>query len=188
MKPLPAFFLGIVSTIVVVAIAGFISIENGWVPANADGPNLPLERWAAHTALDATLRRAGEGAPSPPPVTEADLLAGVKLYAANCIICHGTSTGVSTNIAQGVYQRPPRFGRPHAFDEDDTYGGLTWEISHGIRWTAMPSFGKKLSDQQILQLTMLLKNLDTLPPTVATAWQSLTEPPGITTATPAPRR
>ena len=52
----------------------------------------------------------------------------------------------------------------------------------------MPAFGDKLTDEQIWQLTNLFKNLDTLPPPVAAAWQSLEQPPGITTATPAPRR
>ena len=187
MKALPAFILGIVFTIVVGAAVGFALVENGLVPANADGTPSAPERWAANTSLKATLRRAAAAAPSPPPVTEADLLAGVKLYAANCIVCHGTSTRVTTNMAAGMYQKPPQFGRPHAFDEGDLPGGLAWEIAHGVRLTAMPAFGAKLSDAQIWQLTNLLKNLDTLPPPVATAWKALTQPPGLTTATPAPR-
>lgn len=187
MRSLPAFILGIVFTLVVGAAIGFVLVENGLVPANADGQPPGIERWAAQTSLRATLRRAAAAAPSPPAVTQPDLLAGVKLYAENCIICHGTATQVQTNIAAGVYQKPPRFGRPHAFDEGDLLGGVYWEIAHGIRYTAMPAFGNKLSAAQIWQLTNLLKNLDSLPPAVATAWQSLQQPPGITTATPAPR-
>ncbi len=149
MKPLPAFVLGIVFTIAAAAAVGFAMVENGLVPANADGTPSALERWAAHTSLDATLRRAAAAAPSPPPVTDADLLAAVKLYAANCIVCHGTSTRVVTNMAAGMYQKPPQFGRPHAFNDGDLPGGLAWEIAHGVRLTAMPAFGTKLSDAQI---------------------------------------
>ena len=187
MKALPAFILGIVFTVVAGAVVGLVMVENGLVPANADAQPPAIERWAAQTSLRATLRRAAAAAPSPPAVTTPDLLAAVKLYSENCIICHGTSTSVMTNIAMGVYQKPPRFGRPHAFDEGDLPGGLYWEIAHGIRYTAMPAFGDKLSDAQIWQLTNLLENLETLPPPVATAWQSLQQPPGVTTATPAPR-
>jgi thiosulfate dehydrogenase len=188
MKPLPAFFLGIVFTVVVGAAIGLVAVENGLVPANADAKPPALERWAAQTSLRATLNRAAAAAPSPPPATAPDLLAAVKLYAENCIVCHGTSTSVQTNIAVGVYQKPPRFGRPHAFDEGDLAGGLYWEIAHGVRYTAMPAFGNRLSDAQIWQLTNLLKSLDTLPPAVATAWRSLQQPPGLTTATPAPQQ
>ena len=99
-------------TLVVGAVIGFVVVENGLVPANADAQPPGLERWAAQTSLRATLRRAAAAAPSPPAVTTPDLLAAVKLYAENCIICHGTAKQVMTNIGVGVYQNPPRFGRP----------------------------------------------------------------------------
>ena len=39
-------------------------------------------------------------------------------------------------------------------------------IKHGVRWTGMPSWNKKLSDAQIWQVVTLLSHLDKLPDSV----------------------
>jgi thiosulfate dehydrogenase len=172
MKPLPAFALGALAAIVVAGLVGFAVVVSGIIPANADAKPSDLERWAAQTSLRATVRRQMPTGAVPLAVTPANLLAGLQLYRQNCIACHGTSQARATNVARGLYVRPPRFGRPHALERDPP-GEIYWKIEHGIRWTAMPSFGSSLRDEQIWQLTLFLKNLHSLPPQVAQAWRSL---------------
>lgn len=175
MKTLPAFLLGVFATIAIAMLVAYVVVVSGVIPANADAQPPRLERWAAQTSLRATLRRQMPRGPIPLPVTPENLLSGVRLYGENCIVCHGTSTGKVTAIARGVYQRAPRFGRPRALEHDPP-GEIYWKIRHGIRWTAMPSFGASLSDEQLWQLTLFLKNLHSLPPQVAQAWSALETP------------
>ena len=94
----------------------------------------------------------------------------MKLYADNCMVCHGASDGEASNIAAGLYQRAPQFGK---HGEDDPEGETYWKIDHGIRLTGMPSFGKSLTQTQIWQVATFLKHMDSLPPKSQTAWKKL---------------
>lgn len=162
---------GGVAALVLCAAIVFIAIRFGLVPANADAKPSRLERWAAGTSLRATVAREAPREPDPLPVSDTNLEAGVKLYADNCIVCHGASDGQASNIALGLYQHAPQFGK-HGV-EDDPEGDSYWKIDHGIRLTGMPSFAEALDETQIWQLAMFLKHMDALPPGPQAAWKKL---------------
>ena len=155
----------------VALIGGYALVRSGLIPANADAKPGRLETWIAHTSLKATLRRQAPKGPNPVPLTEPDLLYGVRLYARDCAVCHGSSKGDPSEspIAKGLYQRPPQLAS-HGV-EDDPEGFTFWKIKHGIRMTGMPSFGASLNDQQIWTLALFLKQMDKLPPSVRQNWQ-----------------
>jgi thiosulfate dehydrogenase len=168
------FVLGIVFTLVAFAAAGLLVIRSGLVPANADGPYLPGEKWAASTALDAVIARQMDKDAPPIQPTSENLIAGIKLYGQNCAVCHGASDARPTNIAAGLYQHTPQLAK-HGV-EDDPEGETYWKIEHGIRWTAMPSFGKAFSDTQKWQLSLFLKHMDQLPADAEAAWKAVPQP------------
>ncbi|HEY5095455.1 MAG TPA: c-type cytochrome [Candidatus Eremiobacteraceae bacterium] len=155
--------------ILVGLIAAYAAVSFGLVPANADGKPSGIERWAARTSLKATIRREATASPNPLPMTDDNLNAGLKLYATNCMACHGASDGKPSNIAQGLYQHAPQLG-DHGV-EDDPEGDTYWVVQHGIRLTGMPSFGVRLSDSELWQVVMFLKHMDKLPSPVAAAWK-----------------
>lgn len=167
------FFFGVLATLVVIAAAGYLSIIFGLVPANADGSYLPMERWAAHTALKAVIKREMPRGAAPVQPTGENLMAGEKVYAENCVVCHGASDGLPTNLGKGMYQHPPLFG--HRPDRDQV-GEIYWNIEHGIRWTPMPSFKGSLTEEQIWQVALFLNHMKQLPPDVQAAWQSMKQP------------
>jgi len=68
-----AFLLGVLATIVVAAVCGYIVLRSGLVPANADAEPGWLEIWAANTSLDATLDREAPKGPNPVTLTDAKL-------------------------------------------------------------------------------------------------------------------
>ena len=51
----------------------------------------------------------------------------------------------------------------------DEPGESYWRIANGIRLTGMPGFGKSLSETQMWQIALLLKNAEKLPASVKTA-------------------
>jgi mono/diheme cytochrome c family protein len=155
--------------ILICVIAAYATIAFGLMPANSDSRPSGLERWAARMSLNATIHREMSAAPNPLPVNDANLSAGLKLYAANCMACHGAADGKASNVAHGLYQPAPQLGE-HGV-EDDPDGEIYWKVQHGIRFTGMPAFGKTLTDTQLWQLVMFLKQMDKLPPAVTTAWK-----------------
>lgn len=160
--------LGIVLTLVAVAVLGYAGVELGLLPANADAKASRIERWAATTSLHATIARQAPRTPNPVPLDDANLIAGIKLYAANCAICHGAADGRESNVAKGLYQRPPQLAKDGV--EDDSDGVTYWKVAHGIRFTGMPSFDHALDDTQIWQLALFLKHMDSLPPAPQHVW------------------
>jgi thiosulfate dehydrogenase len=167
------FVFGVLATIVVTVLCGYMVLLLGLIPANADASPGRLETWAAGTSLGATLQREAPKGANPVPLTDDNLLAGVDLYGRHCALCHGTAKGEASvsPVAKGLYPRPPQLATDGV--EDDPDGLSYWKIEHGIRWTGMPSWKGTLSDQQIWTLVLFLKHMDKLPPAPQQAWQQL---------------
>ena len=167
------FVVGILVTIIALLIGGYLALRDGLVPANADATPGWLESWAAGTSLRATLAREAPNSPNPVALTDDNLIAGIKLYAQHCAICHGTAEGdkSASPVAKGEYPRPPQLASDGV--EDDPEGESFWKVKHGIRWTGMPSWKNALDDRQIWTLALFLKHMDKLPPAAQQAWQNV---------------
>lgn len=174
--------IGIVVTLVVFLAAGYFGVERGLMPANADTPPSKLERWAAKTSLRATIARDAPKTPNPVPLDDANLIAGIKLYGANCIVCHGGADGAASNVAVGLYQHAPQLGKDGV--EDDPDGETYWKVAHGIRLTGMPAFGQRLQERQLWQLALFLKHMDRLSPAADSVWKSLKNPAALAPVKP----
>jgi mono/diheme cytochrome c family protein len=165
--------LGAAITLAVGLIGVYFLLRSGLIPANADAEPGGLETWMAGTSLKATLRRDAPVGNNPVEITEQNLVTGVRLFAQNCAVCHGSAQGSASPspIAKGLYQKPPQLATDGV--EDDAEGVSFWKIKHGIRLTGMPSFGNSLSDQQIWTLALFLKHMDKLPPAVQQTWRQV---------------
>ncbi|HVN70163.1 MAG TPA: cytochrome c [Candidatus Binatia bacterium] len=165
------FVLGAVAALVALALCAYVGIEAGIMPANADARPSKLERWMARASLRATLDREAQKGDNPLPLSDENLVAGIRLYGENCAVCHGGAGAQPSKIARGLYQHPPQLAKDGV--EDDPDGITYWKIEHGIRLTGMPSFGKTLDERQIWQVTLFLKHMDALPPEPQRVWKSL---------------
>jgi len=165
------FILGAVAALVAVALCAYLGIMAGAMPANADAKPSKLERWMARSSLHATLAREAPKGENPVALNDANLIAGIKVYAANCAICHGASDAKPSNIARGLYQKPPQLANDGV--EDDPAGVTYWKVTHGIRLTGMPSFGQAINDRQVWEVTLFLQHMDSLPPGPARVWKSV---------------
>lgn len=165
---LKGIVIGMLATLAGALLAAYIFISLGGMPANADAKPSRLEKWAARKSLRATIRREAPGGPNPAEFNDKNMLAGLKLYAANCAVCHGAADGKASNIAKGLFQKAPQFAK-HGV-EDDPEGATFWKVCHGIRMTGMPSYRETLSQREIWQMTLFLKHLDALAPPVRKAW------------------
>ena len=86
------------------------------------------------------------------------------LYSENCAACHGVP-GEDVAYAQWMYPRAPQLFKKHAHGNvvgvsDDDPGETYWKVKNGIRLTGMPAFQHVLSDEDMWDVTLLLKNAD----------------------------
>ncbi len=78
--------------------------------------------------------------------------------------CHGTP-GHDEPFAETIYPNAPQLWKKHPHGNvvgvsDDEVGETYWKVANGIRLTAMPSYKKVLTDTQMWQVSLLLKNAD----------------------------
>ncbi len=110
----------------------------GLAPRAPINVTVPAETLALITALP-------DGAP---------LAAGVQVYAAECVACHGAN-GEGTPLAPALNAAVLRTER--------TPEQITNSIQNGVAGTVMPAWGQTLTAEQVANLVTLIRHWDGLP-------------------------
>jgi thiosulfate dehydrogenase len=161
MRSIGLMALGLVLGLAIIALAGYLYVSLGYAPVSTAAPPLPFEKTMTGIALNARVRKE---APSQAalPVTDENLIAGAHAYVKYCAVCHGLAGQPETEIAKGMFPKPPQLFTGHGVS-DDPIGETYWKIENGIRLTGMPAFRHSLSEDQIWQIALLLANAGKLP-------------------------
>ena len=174
--------IGVAAALVVLGVLFFVAVKIGALPARADAPPLPGEKWVARTALKAAIAREAPQPPYPYAPSDAEIANGATLYVQNCAVCHGTAHTTPNAIARGMGVHPPQFARNPV--DDDPEGETYWKIEHGIRFTGMSAYSPALDERSIWALTYFLKRVPKDLPTAANAiWEN---PSTVAPPTPMP--
>lgn len=171
--------LGIVLGILLVMLGGYLYFATGQAPVAVNAPPMPMEQKFAHMGLDAYLAKLPHPDPAV-PADETNFLAGAQVYTQNCAVCHGLPGEPKSNIAQGMFPKPPKLLDGTGVTDDEPWETY-WKVENGIRMSGMPGFQGRLSETQIWQVSVLVKNADKISPAVKSALLS-NQPPA--TATP----
>ncbi len=91
------------------------------------------------------------------PYQATSIANGLRLYQANCAICHGESGYGDGPAGRGLRPRPADLTAPHTGAH--TAGDLFWWLTHGIRGSAMPGFENRLSEADRWDLINFLRTL-----------------------------
>ena len=157
------FILGIIVVIVVAILVGWMVAWFGLMPTTADATPSSLETKLASHALDASMERSAPRVTNPVPVTDENLIDGIKTYSMNCAICHGDLDYKPSVLEHAMYPPPPQL----VLDPmDDPEWHIFYAVRTGVRYTGMPAWGKALSEQDIWKVTAFLSRVDKLPPAV----------------------
>lgn len=154
--------LGFFLAIVVIAVGALVYLKWGSPPvATADKP-FPFEKSIVKVPLGARIDREMK---TPPFGTSEDAYeGGAKVYRAQCAACHGIP-GHDVGYAKYMYPTAPQLWRKHPKGNvvgvsDDDAGETYWKVANGLRLTGMPAFNHVLTDTEMWQVTLLLKNAD----------------------------
>ncbi|HEY7000512.1 MAG TPA: cytochrome c [Candidatus Udaeobacter sp.] len=158
------FLVGVVVGILLVLLAGYLFVKGGGMFMGTDTKPLPMEETIAGTAITASIGKSADEQ-SPLPADETNLLAGAKIYMNACAGCHGKLDQAESG-AKGFYPLPPHLLPPGEGVTGDPVGATHWVVTNGIRFSAMPRFSHKLSDTEIWQVSLFLRNANKLPDSV----------------------
>src|SRR5215813_1160240 len=155
---LKGLIIGILIGVLLVAGGLFFYFATGRAPVAVTAPEMPFERKMAHMALDAYLNKLPHPSPQA-PADEKNLLEGAKIYKDHCAVCHGLPGQPPTTIAEGMAPRPPQLFKGTGVTDDEEWESY-WKVEGGIRMTGMPGFKGRLTETEIWQVAVLVKNAD----------------------------
>ncbi len=153
--------LGAVLILAVLSLSAIAGTWLGLMPVSADGAHSRLEARIMPAVLHASIVRHASAETNPISLNEDNLKAGVDTYKAMCARYHSTPGSTSSIYGQSFYPPAPQLPKGMARYTDSQ---LFWLIKHGIRNTGMPAWGSMLSDEEIWQIVILLKNSPDLQP------------------------
>ena len=161
--------LGIALGVLLVFGAVLAFVYGGGLPVATSGTLLPGEVFLTGVALRRAIGAEAER-PSPLPADEAALLAGARVFKANCAVCHGLPGQAQPSaIARGLFPKAPQLWPPHKGVTDDPVGETFWKVKNGIRLTGMPGFGGALTDDDLWRVSALVQRADKATPAVLEA-------------------
>jgi len=162
MKKLAIFAAGFVVALVVVVGYGWAYFKWGHPPVAVVDAAFPMEERIVKVPLRSRIAREMEKPPF--PGSEDVYVSGAMVYKENCAQCHGVP-GQDVDYAKWMYPNAPQLFRRHAKNNvvgvsDDDPGETFWKVKNGIRLTGMPSFEHTLSNEDMWDVTLLLKAAD----------------------------
>ena len=154
--------LTLLSSAVLIALVGYAYVYSGSFDIAAIHPDNPTMAWVIHQVSDrAVSARISENI-APDGLDKPELaLAGAKLYAENCIVCHSGPGLKTTKISMGLNPTPPSLFKA---GRDADPAEQFWFIKNGIKMTAMPGFASTLSDNEIWSLAAFIKSAPGITP------------------------
>jgi len=155
---LKGLIVGILLGMLLIAGGVYFYFSSGRAPVATSTPPMPLERKLAKMALHAYLERL----PHPQPqvaADEANLIAGAKIYKEQCAVCHGLPGEPRSAVSAGMFPKPPELFHGTGVTDDEAWESY-WKAENGIRMTGMPAFKDRLTETQIWQVSVLVKNAD----------------------------
>jgi len=155
---LKGLILGILLGILLVAGGAYFYFSTGRAPVATSAPPIPFEKTLARVGLHAYLDRLPHPAPQV-PADEANVMAGAKIYKEQCATCHGLPNEPKNAVAQGMYPAPPQLFKGTGVTDDEEWESY-WKVENGIRLSGMPAFKGQLTEKQIWQVIVLVKNAD----------------------------
>jgi mono/diheme cytochrome c family protein len=163
------FLIGFLTAVVLVLLALFYYVRLGFVDPRADIEPGPLETKLIMPALDASVDRRAPSTKNPVQPTTENLIAGMKIYQANCAGCHGDISHTHSVLSDSFYPRVPQFleDSPDMPENQNFY-----IIQHGVRMSGMPAWKASLKESETWQVTTFLSHMDRLPPQVLAAWKT----------------
>jgi mono/diheme cytochrome c family protein len=148
---------------------GVIFVESGIYNIGADDHHTPLVL-AAITQLRDRSIAVRSSSIEPRLIDDPQHIAsGAQHYATLCAGCHLAPGMTKSDVRVGLYPHPPNLPQEAAQPPQRAF----WIIKHGIKMSAMPSWGKTLDDEGIWDVVAFLRKL---PDMTVESYQAMTHP------------
>jgi plastocyanin len=158
----------IVILAILLVIAGGVALTLSFFLLSArralDEPN-PLAITIAESGKGFLIPGDAQGRANPVSSNPEILAAAQKDYTARCVVCHGEDGKGQTTLGTHMYPRAADLTASRTQSKSD--GSIFWLVQNGLPHTGMPGWQGVLTDDQIWQLVVYLRELPNGIPQVA---------------------
>lgn len=163
MNPLKFWILlAVIALAIPAAALGWFAFESFSSGFSAKGEPSAIEVWVARQVRHWAIPKRMRDTPNPIAASPMVIEEGLEHFADHCASCHANDGSGKTPIGQNVYPKAPDLRAPDTQSMSD--GELFFVIHNGIRFTAMPAWGKgpPEKDQDSWKLVQFIRHLPDL--------------------------
>jgi mono/diheme cytochrome c family protein len=172
MKPSVTSALAVSGTLCVLAFGAVAFVASGVYDIGADDHHTPIVLALIEQLRERSIAARLERIIPPALEQPTQIVAGAELYASHCVDCHLAPGVTASELRPGLYPHPPNLTQAAGMDARQMF----WAIKHGIKMSAMPAWGRTLSDAQIWEIVAFARKMPAMSP--ETYQQLLTDGPG----------
>lgn len=155
-KHLPGVTFALLGLLMLVGVLGGVFIFVGLYNVGADAPHSTLVVGALQELRERSIANYARHVTVPADLNEPQrVAAGAALYNEMCTGCHLGPGVERSELSQGLYPSAPELAR----GDDLTAAEQFWVIKHGVKFTAMPAWGKTHDDQLIWDMVAFIRQL-----------------------------
>src|SRR6201998_307312 len=144
-----SFLFGVVVTVLIIIIGGYMYAKQGYMDFSADQKPSSAETHFAMAAVDASTDRHAGDHKNQLQATDANVVAGSALTRIHGPGSHGTPSNPHSQFGHSFNPPVPQFFKEGSDMADNQ---SFYIIHHGIRWSGMPAWNKTLSENQTWQI------------------------------------
>ncbi|HEV2596665.1 MAG TPA: cytochrome c [Sphingomicrobium sp.] len=160
LKRLPSVAIILLVLLVLGALGGAF-IFAGVYDVGADAPHSSLVTATLQELRERSIANYGRRVSVPADFEDPKrVAAGAGLYGEMCTGCHLGPGLERSELSQGLYPAAPELAR----GDDLTPSEQFWVIKHGVKFTAMPAWGKTHDDQLIWDMVAFIRQLPKMSP------------------------
>ncbi len=152
--------LGAAATIAALAVGAALFIASGAYDIGADDHHTKLVLAIIEELRERSISARADAIDVPPLADPARIAAGATRYSALCVGCHLAPGVAQSDLRPGLYPHPPNLAQEDTRDPRRAF----WTIKHGIKMSAMPAWGKSLSDAAIWDMVAFVRQMPAMSP------------------------
>jgi mono/diheme cytochrome c family protein len=160
MKGVTSLAVGAVATLAILAIGGGLFIESGFYDIGADDHHTKIVLSAIEQLRNRSIEVRARAIDLRYVEEPHRIEAGAQHYAALCVGCHLAPGVTKSEIRPGLYPHPPNLAQEDLRDGRRAF----WIIKHGVKMSAMPSWGKTLDDAAIWDVVSFVRKMQDMTP------------------------
>ena len=150
-------FLGLFVSVLLLITALAIWAWSGRYNVAATVPHWDLIAWFMEEVRNRSIKFHSQEIQSPSLKDSKLIKTGFNEYDAMCRLCHGAPGYEPTELARGLYPKPPDLVSQGV--QQRSNAELYWVVKNGIKMTGMPAFGPTHNEDELSSVVAFLRRM-----------------------------